>query len=537
MPKSNVVPFRNPLSYIISVSLETGCYRHIQIGADSTLEQLHEAIMEEFDFDDDHLHAFFMSNRGWDHQDCYFSKHADEGPFTDEVTLINARLAEGKKFLYIFDFGEEWRFNCRVLHQLEVSTPTPICVRSKGDPPAQYDDEEDLDEDEEWDEDEEDFEEQLEQLRQIWKQFAIKTAKPTESLRDMLDCREKAELVQLLESFGAKKISRWSKDKLIEGIAGFLIKPEVLRERLLSLGQEQWNLFRQAVDRSMLEMQESEVDLCAVPHILGLLQPYRHNEQYLCVVPQEIREVFSQLLTEGLQEDYDRRWLLHTYAMAAVNLYGIIPVEEFIGIFNSQNPLQADFQEISTTLCRSMLAHEALYGLWEGNKYLVHEALWAEDFAAAEDLLAVTEGKPRYIPPRDELLLYADMDYYEQTPQIKAVGTYFTLCHGITTDEREELLEQLHMQAFFGHQPDEMLELLADKGIMLDIKQLNEYLALITEVFNNTRIWLNKGHTPAELHRPKSDTTPPTLRLAIKVGRNDPCPCGSGKKYKHCCGR
>ncbi|MBT6232605.1 MAG: preprotein translocase subunit SecA, partial [Nitrosomonadales bacterium] len=23
---------------------------------------------------------------------------------------------------------------------------------------------------------------------------------------------------------------------------------------------------------------------------------------------------------------------------------------------------------------------------------------------------------------------------------------------------------------------------------------------------------------------------------AKKVGRNEPCPCGSGKKYKHCCG-
>ena len=22
-----------------------------------------------------------------------------------------------------------------------------------------------------------------------------------------------------------------------------------------------------------------------------------------------------------------------------------------------------------------------------------------------------------------------------------------------------------------------------------------------------------------------------------EVGRNDPCPCGSGKKYKHCCGK
>ena len=26
------------------------------------------------------------------------------------------------------------------------------------------------------------------------------------------------------------------------------------------------------------------------------------------------------------------------------------------------------------------------------------------------------------------------------------------------------------------------------------------------------------------------------VRVGVKVGRNDPCPCGSGKKYKKCCG-
>ena len=26
------------------------------------------------------------------------------------------------------------------------------------------------------------------------------------------------------------------------------------------------------------------------------------------------------------------------------------------------------------------------------------------------------------------------------------------------------------------------------------------------------------------------------VRGAAKIGRNDPCPCGSGKKYKRCCG-
>ena len=27
------------------------------------------------------------------------------------------------------------------------------------------------------------------------------------------------------------------------------------------------------------------------------------------------------------------------------------------------------------------------------------------------------------------------------------------------------------------------------------------------------------------------------VNSAAKTGRNDPCPCGSGKKYKNCCGR
>jgi preprotein translocase subunit SecA len=36
---------------------------------------------------------------------------------------------------------------------------------------------------------------------------------------------------------------------------------------------------------------------------------------------------------------------------------------------------------------------------------------------------------------------------------------------------------------------------------------------------------------------PAAVATPPFTRIGQKVGRNDPCPCGSGKKYKHCHGR
>ncbi len=38
-------------------------------------------------------------------------------------------------------------------------------------------------------------------------------------------------------------------------------------------------------------------------------------------------------------------------------------------------------------------------------------------------------------------------------------------------------------------------------------------------------------------HGGKGAEKPAQRRVAKKVGRNDPCPCGSGKKYKNCCGR
>lgn len=38
-----------------------------------------------------------------------------------------------------------------------------------------------------------------------------------------------------------------------------------------------------------------------------------------------------------------------------------------------------------------------------------------------------------------------------------------------------------------------------------------------------------------ELYREQKNST--TIRKEKKVGRNEPCPCGSGRKYKQCCGK
>jgi len=48
---------------------------------------------------------------------------------------------------------------------------------------------------------------------------------------------------------------------------------------------------------------------------------------------------------------------------------------------------------------------------------------------------------------------------------------------------------------------------------------------------DDTRISYNYAYTPPDVSEEKVQ-----VEVKEKIGRNDPCPCGSGKKYKKCCG-
>lgn len=50
-----------------------------------------------------------------------------------------------------------------------------------------------------------------------------------------------------------------------------------------------------------------------------------------------------------------------------------------------------------------------------------------------------------------------------------------------------------------------------------------------TQTLNPTEAALSNGN--------RSTVNRTVRRAQAKVGRNDPCPCGSGKKYKNCCGK
>ncbi|WP_081277440.1 IS1096 element passenger TnpR family protein [Enterococcus mundtii] len=126
---------------VFSISIGSGCYRHISVSTDETLEDFAEIILDSFDFINDHAHAFFMDNSAWSGNKCYYMAEVDMGHeylHTCDYKLYQLGLKKGDKFKFVFDFGDDWRFQCKVLRVIEDEEGGYEVLKSVGEPPEQY---------------------------------------------------------------------------------------------------------------------------------------------------------------------------------------------------------------------------------------------------------------------------------------------------------------------------------------------------------------------------------------------------------------
>ena len=109
------------------------------ISSEHTLHDLHKVIFEAFNFGEEHLYAFFMEGTPWKGE-AYWSPHNDEGPFANKIKLGSIDLLAKQKFLYLFDFGDEWIFLVQIEKIIKGGTRIlkPIILASCGESPEQY---------------------------------------------------------------------------------------------------------------------------------------------------------------------------------------------------------------------------------------------------------------------------------------------------------------------------------------------------------------------------------------------------------------
>nr|WP_320027046.1 SEC-C metal-binding domain-containing protein [uncultured Acetobacterium sp.] len=88
--------------------------------------------------------------------------------------------------------------------------------------------------------------------------------------------------------------------------------------------------------------------------------------------------------------------------------------------------------------------------------------------------------------------------------------------------------------------PIELDSIELDSEIKLEIdfaKLYKNMLAVPAEWLYTLKEWDNFFSEDERVELEKEFKRSKTVVNEVKVGRNDPCPCGSGKKYKKCCGQ
>jgi len=227
--------------------------------------------------------------------------------------------------------------------------------------------------------------------------------------------------------------------------------------------------------------------------------------------------------------------LLNLYAKAAVNLYGSIKLEHFVNIFNDYNEEQTTIDEVYRLLLPLVLK-ERYYCFYKN--YLV-SGVYIGDFGEADYLIGLQGTKPRYLPKREDILKYAKGEY-DDNSHWDSVLRYMYDIFGVTKDVYgcfEEIIDCIDGSLEVG----DIIDIINSYNLVFDSdEQLMTLLNHIMQAHNNTRLWENNGYTPEELFKISSkqskNVTPFSVVKPIEAGRNDPCPCGSGKKYKKCCG-
>jgi uncharacterized protein YecA (UPF0149 family) len=98
---------------------------------------------------------------------------------------------------------------------------------------------------------------------------------------------------------------------------------------------------------------------------------------------------------------------------------------------------------------------------------------------------------------------------------------------------RKACCQQLPQQFSGGELPEELIAVLQAQ---MQKKAMEQGAITVNGGFDNAEQNFSVKSEQPQAQEPRI-VLQPAVRMTPKVGANEPCPCGSGKKYKKCCGK
>ena len=368
-------------------------------------------------------------------------------------------------------------------------------------------------------------------MNHLWEEMYAR-----DSMKEMFEDYLKTNLVEIAKDKGLKGVSKYKKDTLIEKLIDFMLKPEVMEWYFSYLTDKELEAFEILIDDSERKepLKLEYFEKLYMTSYVGMFTNGVH------LASKEVKEAYQLLPKENLEKRRKKNSFLLSCLRAASILYGIAPLSVLLDMIKTNSEIQMTEQEIRNGI--ENMPSEFNEYIIKGDK-IYHKELYPDD----KGLLAAQGGKEYYIPTKEEILDLGVSTYLPESRELKNFVHFLTHKVGIFLEHAEYIAMRVQVEISSGCEIQDVLTMLEEEQIYVDNdKQLEKMMELLMEMWNHTRMLINRGFTPSELSK-KGRSKLPVVgesnvvsfeeRKKNKIYPNDSCPCGSGKKYKNCCGK
>ena len=345
------------------------------------------------------------------------------------------------------------------------------------------------------------------------------------SLEYHLNRFTKAELTDIAKNLHINKISKLKKEELKNKILdSYEEKAEFIIE---NMNIEAFEYLLKVSIREICENSDRNIKINAVNYFRNraFLFTGQVDGEDVIIVPEELKKVILCKNSKELKKQLEKNEEITKLFWGMCNYYGVVEIETFKKLVKKY----IDF-DISDMNLEVILENAAeYYDEFEFDGHFGNDIL-VDDVSDIFYQQCKRNDLEFYPFTKEELLEAARVDFQNKTKAYNNLYDFFIKNFDMNSEEAEDLIISLDAEFKNNRKPSEIMKAFLANFDISSLEEANFIGNEVMKFFNNTRLWVTKGYTPEELN-------PTTVIKKEKVGRNDPCPCGSGKKYKKCCGK
>lgn len=361
------------------------------------------------------------------------------------------------------------------------------------------------------------------------KQTAMSTVEGGIAAAACLGALPKHELTKIRMNWGLKGASSLKKDELVAALCQAL--PDALPAQFDRLDETGYKLIKQTVDRGGVTEVSKKWTTSQAAFFMerGLLFPWMHGDKAVLVMPAEVIACFKTTDSAVYREKVraNTEWI--KLSQGLVFYYGCLEVSQLIEMVQRHSGTQLSMEDCSALLKGAAMLYDEIQ--IEGTT--VSNVL----VDRPQDVLAKHRARTDldYYPfTKAQLLLAGVPEYEDHNASFRSFVQFIKANYQVTTIEAEELVGECVYDIQLGVAVNDIMAVLQSQLEIDDIGLLHRFMDHLVKLNNHTRQWALKGYAPYELSANRQQATSAALS-SKKIGRNDPCPCGSGKKFKKCC--